>query len=306
MAPPAFADTTLPDRPVRIVVGFTPGGGSDTAARIVAPRLSELWDQKVLIENRAGAGGRIASEFVAKARPDGTTLLFASPSLTIDAALYKDLPFDPIRSFAPISLVTEASFIIVVHPSLPVHSVSDLIALAKQEPGKLSAASGGPGSVLDLATRLFCNKAGVDIVSVAYQGAVGLTDVVAGRVQLSITGIPQTQAFIKSGQLRALAVTASHRSPVMPELPTVAESGLPGYVVAPWYGALAPAGVPPAILDKLNRDLTQVLTEPVIRDRFASQGLEAHGTTQTEFARMIASDIDTWRDVVRAANLTAD
>ena len=302
---PAWAEDSYPQKPVSLIVGFSPGGGSDTVARLVAARLTQLWGQQVVVENRAGAGGRIATEFVAKAKPDGYTLLVASASFAIDPALYAKLPFDPVHGFVPVSLIASAPYVLVLNPSVPAHSVAELIALAKKDPGKLNDASAGPGSTLDLAFRLFRSMAGVDIVEVSYQGANGIPDLVAGRVQLTFAGLPQTAAYVKSGQLRALAVTTPQRSGLAPELPTIAESGVPGYDVTSWYGALAPAGTPAAIVAKFNAAIDQILKEPELRQRFNAAGLDPRGGSTAEFAQLVDSEITKWKDVAQRAHLSA-
>ncbi len=303
---PARAQSPVPSKPIRFVVGFSAGGGTDTVARLIAARLSDLWHQSVVVENRAGAGGRIASELVAKAKPDGSTLLFVSASFAIDAALYKNLAFDPIGGFAPVTLAASAPYVLVVHPSVQAKSVAELVALAKAQPGKLNAASAGPGSTLDMAFRLFRSMSGTDIVEVNYQGANAIPDLISGRVQMTIAALPQTAAFIKSGQLRALGITTAKRSAQTPDLPTIGESGVPGYDVTSWYGALMPAGTPPALVAAFNKTINDVLTEPETAARFAAAGLEPRGSTPEDFAHTLASEIATWKQIAQAANLSAE
>lgn len=303
LSAPAWAKPAYPDKPISFIVGFSPGGGSDTVARLTAERLSTVFGQSVVVENRAGAGGRIASEFVAKSRPDGYTILIASASFAIDPALYKHLPFDPIHGFEPVSLIASAPYVLAVNPSVPAHSVAELIALAKQEPGKLNDASAGPGSALDLAFRLFRSMAGVNVVEVSYQGANGIPDLVAGRVQMTFAGLPQTAAYIKSGKLRALAVTTPQRSALAPDLPTIAET-LPGYAVTSWYGALAPAGTPPAVVNALGRAIASIMKEPAVRQRFTTTGLEPDGSNPAAFSQTITSEIAKWKKIAREAHLT--
>lgn len=303
---PARADSPAPGKPIRFVVGFSAGGGTDTVARLLAARLSELWNQSVVVENRAGAGGRIASEVVAKAKPDGATLLFVSASFAIDAALYKKLAFDPIGGFVPVTMAASAPYVLVVHPSVPAKTVAELVAYAKANPGKLNAASAGPGSTLDMAFRLFRSMSGADIVEVNYQGANAIPDLISGRVQMTIAALPQTAAFIKSGQLRALGLTTGKRSVQAPDLPTIGESGVPGYDVTSWYGALMPAGTPPALVAGYNQAINQVLKEPETAARFAAAGLEPHGSTSEEFGKTLASEIATWKQIAQSANLSAE
>jgi tripartite-type tricarboxylate transporter receptor subunit TctC len=302
----ARAQSPVPGKPIRFVVGFSPGGGTDTVARLLAAKLSDQWHQSVVVENRAGAGGRIASELVAKAKPDGSTLLFVSASFAIDAALYKNLAFDPIAGFAPVSMAAAAPYVLAIHPSVPAKTVAELVALAKAKPGTLNAASAGPGSTLDMAFRLFRSMSRTDIVEVNYQGANAIPDLIAGRVQMTIAALPQTAAFIKSGQLRALAVTTGQRSAQAPDLPTIAESGVPGYDVTSWYGALMPAGTPPALVAGFNKAITEALADTDTAARFTASGLEPRSSTPQDFARTLASEIATWKQIAQAANLSAE
>jgi tripartite-type tricarboxylate transporter receptor subunit TctC len=302
----AQAPVDYPTKPVRLVVGFSAGGGTDTVARLIAARLTEMWGQTFVVDNRTGAGGRIASEVVAKARPDGTTVLFASASFAIDAAMYHNLAFDPIAGFKPVTMVASAPYVLVVNPAVPATSVAELIALAKRQPGTLNEASAGPGSTLDMAFRLFRSMAGVDIVEVNYQGANGIPDLVAGRVQMTIAALPQLAAYIRSGQLRALAVTTAKRSSLAPDLPTIAESGLPGYDVTPWYGVLVPGRTPDEIVAKLQAGIAAVLAEPETRARFAAAGMEPLGSTPDAFAQTLKTEIGQWTSIAAAAKLSSD
>ena len=306
LAGTAAAQEAWPSKPVRVLVGFTPGGGSDTVARILAARLTDTLGQNFVVENRPGAGGQIASELVSKAKPDGSTILVVSSSFAISPALRRHLPFDTIKSFTPVAWATSAPFIVVVHPSVQADSLPALIALAKKEPGTLSAASTAPGSTVDMTLRLFKSMAGVDIVAVAYQGPDGIPDLVAGRIQMTITGLVETSAQTKAGQLRALAVTTAQRSSLAPDLPTVAESGVPGFSVTAWYGVLVPAGTPDAIVTKLNASINAILAEPETKARFMASGMEPHGGTPAEFAHQIESEIAQWTKVSDAAHLRVD
>jgi tripartite-type tricarboxylate transporter receptor subunit TctC len=302
----AAADAPYPVKPIRFIVGFTPGGTSDVVARLIAAKLGETWPQPLVVDNRPGAGGNLAIELVAKAAPDGYTILCASASFSIIPSLNRELSYNPIRDFAPITLATSAPYLLVLHPAVPAQSVKELIALAKAQPGKLNYASAGAGSTLHLAGELFKSLAGVDIVHVPYKGATGITDLIAGAVQLSFAGLPQTLPHVKAGRLKALAVTTLRRSTVVPELPTIAEAGVPGYEVDPWYGVTGPAGTPRAIIAQLNAAIGRALATPDIREKFMLQGLEPRASTPEEFSNLIRGEIAKWSKVVRDAGIRAD
>lgn len=294
-----------PTRPVKVVVGFAPGGGTDTVARFVAEALGKLWKQSVVVENRPGAGGQIAEGYAAKANGDGYTLLADSASLTINPALRKSLPYK-MSDFVPISLMSSSPYVLVINPQVQAKSVKELIALAKQKPGELSYASAGVGSSLHLAGELFKSLAGVDIVHVPYQGADGITDLISGRVQMAFAGLPQALPQIKAGKLVALGVSTPTRSPLLPDVPTIAEAGVPGFEVISWYGLLAPAKTPKPIVDKISADVATVLKDKDIKDRFLALGLEPVGTSSDEFAGHIKSEVEKWDGVVKKAGITAD
>ncbi|MGE5526651.1 MAG: tripartite tricarboxylate transporter substrate binding protein, partial [Rhodospirillaceae bacterium] len=283
-----------PTKPLRFVVGFAPGGGTDTVARILAQKLGEAFGQSVVVDNRAGAGGNIANALVATAPADGYTILFVSASFAIHPSLYRKLPYDPAKDFTPVSLASSSPYLLALHPSVPVRSVRDLIAFAKSQPGKLNYASAGAGSTLHLAAELFKSMAGVDIVHVPYKGANGITDLIAGAVQLTFAGLPQTLPHVKAGRLHGLAVTTSQRAAAIPELPTIAEAGVPGYEVDSWYGVLEPAGTLPARVEKLSGAIRSALREPDVKAKFAAQGLEPRGTSPGDFGAYIAREMPKW------------
>ncbi len=296
---------SYPTGSIRLLVAFTPGGPSDVLARIVGERMSLRLGQPVVIENRPGAGGNVAAEIVANAPADGYTLLNANNSiLATNAALYRHLPFDPLRDFAPISLIGSQPNILVVHPSLPVHSVADLVALAKAEPGKLNYGSSGNGTAAHLAAELFRLRAGIDIVHVAYRGAApALTDLTSGRLQLMFATSASVLQFIESGTLRAVAVTTAERSAAVPDLPTVAESGFPDFEATTWHGLVAPAKTSPAVVEKLNQTVVAVLRETDIRQRLAGLGVEIVGDSPAEFGAYIRSESAKWAAVVKSAGI---
>jgi tripartite-type tricarboxylate transporter receptor subunit TctC len=296
-----------PARPVRLLVPSTPGGSVDTLARSIGTRLSDKWGQQVVIDNRSGAGGVIAAETTAKAIPDGYTLLMCTvSSCATNVSLHKSLPYDPVRDFAPVSLVATQNLMLVVHPSVPVSSVKDLVAAAKASPGKFSFASAGSGTGSHLSGELLKVLAGIDLLHVPYKGiAPGLLDVIGGQVSMAFPSIISGTPQWKSGKVRALAVTGSKRSPVAPELPTMMEAGVKGYESATWYGVLAPAKTPPAIVKKLNAEIVAVLKQPEVRDRIAKDGAEPVGSTPEEFGAYMRSEIAKWGKVIRAAKITS-
>ena len=297
-----------PDKPVRFVVGFTPGGPSDIVARLIGHKLGELWSQQVVIDNRPGAGGNIAAEIVARSPGDGYTLLLGNNSiLATNAALYSKLAYDPVKDFAPVILVASQPNILVVHPSLPVKSVKELIALAKAKPGQLNYASSGSGAAAHLSGELFKAMAYVDMVHIPYKGAApALNDVLAGQDQLMFATSLSVMPHVKSGRLRALAVTTPKRMSAMPELPTVAEAGVPGFEATTWHGMVVAASTPPALVARLNADTAKVLQLPDVRERFAVLGAEIIGGTPQEFAAYIKKEIPKWTKVVRDSGARAN
>jgi tripartite-type tricarboxylate transporter receptor subunit TctC len=302
----AFAQP-YPGRAVRIVVPFAAGGGVDVVARLMAPRLTEIWGQQVLIDNRGGGGSVIGTEAVARSAPDGHTLLLTAPPFTTNAALLPRLPYDPYSDFTPVTLAAVAPLILVVHPSLPARSVKDLTAIARARPGQLVYGSSGNGGPQHLAAELFKSMAGVDIVHVPYKGAGPATvDLVGGQVQVGFSAILTVGTFVKAGRLRALAVTGAQRSPILPELPTVAETGFPGYETTSWYGLFTRGGTPAPVIAKLNADVSRALQGPDIRERLATEGATVVAGTSAEFADFIRAEIGRVRKLSSVAVIRLD
>jgi tripartite-type tricarboxylate transporter receptor subunit TctC len=291
----------FPTKPVRFVVGFTPGGPSDILARALGQKLAERWSQQVVVDNRPGAGGNLAAEAAAKSAPDGHTWLLGNNSiLATNQSLYRSLPYDPVKDFAPVALVAIQPNILVVHPSLPVSSVEELIQFSKANPGKLNYASSGSGAAAHLAGELFKAMAGVDLVHVPYKGAQpALTDVIAGQVQMMFATSASVIPYIKAGRLRALAVTTAQRSASVPELPTVAEAGVPGFEATTWHGVVVPAATPVAVVTRLNEEINSALSEKDLKDRLASLGAEVSTGTPRQFADYIARETPKWAKVVK-------
>jgi tripartite-type tricarboxylate transporter receptor subunit TctC len=282
-----------PGKPVRLIVPFAAGGGNDTVARAIAQQLSAGLGQQVYVENRAGAGGVVGAELAAKAPADGYTLFLGGVgSHAVNPKLHANLPYDPIRDFAPITLIASAPSVLVVHPSVPAGTLKEFTALAKARPGKFNYASNGNGSSAQLAAVMYESMAGVEMVHVPYKGlAPALADLLSGEVQLMFSSMVAIIPHIKAGRLRALAVTGRKRSPLLPEVPTIAESGLPGYEAGSWYGILAPAGTPRDIVMKLNAETVKALKQPEVRERLANEGAEAIGGTPEEFAAHIRAEL---------------
>ncbi len=297
-----------PSKPIRLIVPFPVGGGVDGVARIAFARVSESLGQQTVIDNRSGSGGVIAAETAARAAPDGYTLFFGTTATqAITPHYYKKLPYDPLKDFAPINLIAGAGYILVVHPSVPAHSVKEFIALAKAKPGALNYSSSGNGSVLHLTTEMFRGMAGINIVHVPYKGAApALTDLLSGQVQLTFNPASVMLPHIRSQRVRALGVTSAKRTPLMPELPTIAESGMPGYEASGWYAVLAPAGTPQPIIARLHRELQNALSERDVKERFAATGVEPIGMTPEQFAAYMREEHVKWGKVVRAAGVKVD
>lgn len=296
-----------PGRPVRLVVPFAPGGTNDVIGRIIADKLSERLGQPFVVDNRAGANMVVGSEIVARAGPDGHTLLIVAAGFAINPSLRKQLPYDTGRDFAPIGLVVGAPYLMVVHPSVPAKTVNEFVAWVKSRPGKVNYASVGAGSPPHLAAELLKITAGIDMQHIPYKGGGAvLPDLMAGRVSMFFGSISTLGPHVQTGKIRAVAVTTVKRSPAMPEVPTVIESGLAGYEVNGWYGLLAPGKTPRAILARLNAELRQVLTDPETRGRFLKIGMDPAPGTAEEFAALIKSEIAKWAKVVRAAGITPE
>jgi len=306
MVPDALAQT-YPAKPIHIVISLGPGGGVDTISRIVGQKLTERWGQQVIMENRPGAGGAVGSELVAKAPPDGYTLLTASISYAVIPASHKNLPYDPIRDLTPVAVLVNSSNILAVHPSLPVKSVKELIALAKAHPGELTYASSGSGGAANLALEMFKLATGTDIVHVPYKGtAPGIIDLIAGRVSMTASAVVSTMPYARQGKLRALATVGAKRTSAAPELPTVAEAGVPGYAVDVWFAMFAPAAVPKEVLAQLNGELIKILYAPEMKERLAPLGLESAAEPLDKTNAYMKSEIAKWARVVKAANITAE
>ncbi len=301
------AAEAFPTRPVRMIIPFPPGGGTDIMGRIVAQRLTDALSMQVVVDNRGGAAGLIGTEMAARANPDGHTVMIGSVStICINPSLHKNLTFDPGKDLAPISLVASTPSVLVVGASLPVRSVKELIALAKSQPGKLTYATPGSGSSSHLGTELFKQAAGVDFLHVPYKGTgPAITDVVNGQVTLFISNMPSVLPMVKAGRLRPLAVTSLQRSTLAPELPTISESGIKDFELIVWYGLLAPKGTSSSVLTRLNQEVRKMETMQDIKDRLASQGAEVLTSTQEEFARRIASDRAKWERAVKLSGATA-
>ncbi len=296
-----------PSRPVRLVVPYPPGGPTDIVARVVAQRLQTQTGQPFIVDNRAGAGGNTGAEAVARSAPDGYTLLVATTAHAINPALFKNLTYSFARDFAPISQLTSGPLVVAVTPTLPVKTVAELIALAKSRPGELNYASSGNGQSTHLAGELFNAMAGTRMRHVPYKGsAPALADTIAGQVHLTFDTMLSAMPHVKADKLRALAVTSPRRSPAAPDLPTVAESGLPGYEVIAWNGLLAPAGTPRDVIARLNDEVRQALQQPDIQERFLAQGFGAAYSTPEAFAGFIAAEIEKWARVVKASGASIE
>ena len=297
---------TYPSRPIRIVVGFPPGGGNDIIARMIGSKMQEAWSQPVVIDNRPGANSIIAAEFVAKSAPDGYTLLVnATGGMSVNPVLYTKLPYDPLRDFVPISMVGVFPLVLVVHPSVPVSSVHELIAYAKANPGKLNYSAGSTG--FQVATEMFKQMTDTDIKHIPYKGsAASITAVIAGDVQMTIVDTPPLVAQIKAGKVKALAVTSAKRAASMAELPTIAESGVPGYEMVLWVGVFAPAGTPREVVSKLNAEVVRIIRLPDIGEKLGGIGVDPLGNTSEQTAEWIRREIARYGPVVKAANIRAD
>jgi tripartite-type tricarboxylate transporter receptor subunit TctC len=306
-APAPAAAQDYPSRPITLIVPYAAGGGNDVMARTAAERMSKTLGQQIVVENRAGAGGSIATRQVAKADPDGYTLgLGGTGTLAIDPTLYGNVGYDPRKDFAPVGLIATSALVVCVHPSLPVRSIPDLIALAKREPGKLNYASAGTGSGIHLATEYFAAMAGIKLSHIPYKGSSpALTDLVGGHVAIYFSSLPPAVGLLKEGKVRALAVTSAKRSAVFPDLPTVAEAALPGYEAVLHYGVVAPAGTPQAIIDKLGGALRAAVMSDELKSRLAQDGAEPLPSTPEEYAADIDREERKWSALIKSAGLKA-
>lgn len=301
------AAQSYPSRPIRLIAPSSPGSGVDIVARIVGQKLSENLKQQVVIDNRAGAGANLGAEIAAKATPDGYTLFMGTPAHAINTSLYRRLNYDIVKDFSPISLVTSGQYVLVVHPSLPARNVKELIALARARPGQLNYASAGNGNATHLAAELFKSLTKLNVVHVPYKGTgPALTDLIGGQVQLMFANLTAGLPHIKSGKLRALAATGTTRSPAAPDIPTMIESGVPGYTVTSWYGVLAPAATSQEIINRLNGEIARVMRSPDMKNRLAGEGAEPVSSTPAEFAAFIKTEIAKWGKVIRGAGISIE
>jgi tripartite-type tricarboxylate transporter receptor subunit TctC len=297
---------TYPAKPVRIVAPFAPGGGTDFIARLIAQKLTERLGQQVIVENKPGAGGNLGAEFAVKSPPDGYTLLLIAGSYTVNPSIYK-LSFDPVNDISPIVQLSQGPFVVAVHPSVPAKTLKELIDYARKEPDKLSYASAGAGSITHLASELFLDMAKIKVVHVPYKGTgPALNDTIAGNTQLIFGSVATSLQFIKSGRLRGLAVTTPQRIAAAPELPTVAEAGVPGYQVVLWHGLVGPKGLPAAVVERVNQAANDTLKSKDVADLLATDGVAPAGGTPEQFRAVIKSDIERWSGVVKQANIKAD
>jgi len=301
------AAQNYPSRPLRLIVGFAPGGGVDINARMLAPKLSEYLGQQVVVENVPGAGTNIANERVAKSADDGYTLLINTAAVAINMSLYRNLPFDTLRDFAPVSVFSQSPNVLVVNAKLAAQNVRELVAMARSAPGKLNYSSAGVGTTQHLAAELFKLRTGTFIVHIPYKGTAPLmTALIAGEVDLSFANIPSLQGHLKSGRLRALAATAARRDPQLPEVPTMKEAGVEGVEVVVWYGVLAPAGTPREIVQKLSEGVQRATRDADVRKRMVEQGAEPVGSTPEEFSKLLREEVARWAEVVKISGARAD
>ncbi|MBI3917168.1 MAG: tripartite tricarboxylate transporter substrate binding protein [Betaproteobacteria bacterium] len=304
LAGSAAAQQVYPSKPVRLVLPFAPGGGTDITGRLLARKLSDLWDVPVVVDNRPGAGSTVGTAIAAKAAPDGYTMGVTSMSHAINATLYRTLPYDTIKDFEPIILTVRVPNVLVVHPGVPAKSVKDLVALAKSQPGRLRFSSSGVGGVSHLAAEVFRAAAGIELLHVPYRGAgPAMTALVGSEAQLMMATMPVLLPQMKANRVRPLAISSLTRSPLVPALPTIAESGYPGFQTDSWYGLLAPAGTPPDIVRQVNADATRALDSADLKAALAQQGAQPAGGTPEEFLRFIQAEIVKWRKAITAAKV---
>jgi tripartite-type tricarboxylate transporter receptor subunit TctC len=303
----ADAPSPWPTRPVRAIVPFPAGSGTDLLARFVGGKLTERVGQQIVIDNRAGANGIIAAEAAARAAPDGYTLMFMSVSHTMNAGVYARLPFDPVKSFTPVTMLASGPLVLVANPAFPAGSVKGLIDLARAKPGSITYAISGTGGINHFAGALFARTAGVQLVNVAYKGGPqALTDVIAGQVQIMIGTLAVAQPHIRSGRLKALGVSTAKRTPLLPEVPTIAEAGAAGYEISIWWGLLAPAGLPPRIVARLNSEIAGILGQPEAVKRLEADAATPAPVDSAAFARVLGSEVERWRRVAREADIKAE
>jgi tripartite-type tricarboxylate transporter receptor subunit TctC len=304
----APAAATYPDKPVRLIMPYPAGGSIDTAGRAVAQKLADTFGQQFVIDNRTGSGGTIGTETAARAAPDGYTLVIGGTgTLALSPHLQRNLPYDSLRDFAPVTMLIASPYVVVVHPSVAATSIRELVALAKARPGQINYASGGNGSAPHFAAEMFNTAAGVKLTQIPYKGSTpAVIDLIGGQVQVMFTGIPSVLAYIKSNRVRVLAVTGKTRAAALPGVPTVIEAGVPGYEVSPWFGLLVPARTPPAIIATLHRETVKALRTPALIERFAVEGVDPVGDTPEHFAAYIREEIVKWGKVVKDTGMRAE
>ena len=301
---PAGAQAAYPDHPIRLVVPFAPGGSNDILARVLAEKLGGRLGQPIIVENRAGAGGTIGTDFVVKSPPDGYTLLFASTSITTNAASGKKLPYDLVKDLQPIGEVGAGPFVVVVSNDFKAKTLKELIDAARAKPGSISYGTAGIGGINHLGTELFASAAKIELVHVPYKGiGPAFTDLMGGRLQMALPTVSSAVAYIQSGKMRGLCVTGAQRSPLAPELPTCSEAGLPGFTLEVWWGILGPAKMPPATLKRLNEELNAVLTQPEVRDVLAREGATPKPGTPDEFGKLVPFELARWSKLIKDANI---
>jgi tripartite-type tricarboxylate transporter receptor subunit TctC len=298
----------FPTKPVKIIVAFPPGGGTDIVARLLAQRLGETWGQAVIVENRAGASGTVGTEAAARADPDGHTLFMATMgNMTANQHLYPKMTVDPLRAFAPITKVVDVHFVLLANPALPANGVRELVELAKKRPGEIPYSSSGPGGAPHLAMELFKRRAGIDLQHVPYKGSgPSMNDLIGGRVMLTMDSLVQSLPHIKAGRLKALAVLGPRRTALLPEVPTIAESGLPGYALTNWFGLLAPAATPKQVLVQLNGDVSRILKQEDLQKKIADLGADVVGNSAEEFGAAMRAESAQWAEVIKAAGIRVE
>jgi tripartite-type tricarboxylate transporter receptor subunit TctC len=302
-----LAQQSYPTRPVRIIVGFLPGSSQDMLARYMGSKLTERFGQQIVVDNRAGANGIIGADLAAKATPDGHTLLMMSTSHTMNAAVQPRLPFDPVKSFSPVAMLGAGPLVLVANPSVPASNVKALVELARAKPRMITYAAAGTGGINHFGGALFARTAGIELTHVPYKGGVpALTDVMSGQVQLMFGTMPLTLPQIRAGKVKALGITSTKRSPQLAEVPTIAEAGVPGYEISTWWGVLAPAAVPPAVVRILNSEMSGIITQPEAQQRLEAEGASPWPMPPAEFARVISTEIEKWRRVAREAHIKPD
>ena len=304
---PAAAQGVYPSKPIRIISIFPPGGGNDGICRAVAQKMTETMKQQIVVENRPGANGIIGTEIAARAAPDGYTFTLIPSGHAVNASLYKKLPFDSIKDFTPLSLAGSSPMVLAIHPSVPVKNVRELIAVAKARPGQLTYVSAGIGASGHLAGALFETMTNTKMVHIPYKGmSLAVSDLIGGQVSMSFGTSLSMVPHVRTGRLRALATTGAQRSPALPELPTVAESGVPGYEASLWYGFVGPAKMPPEIVQRLNAEIVAAINAPDVRERLNNQGVDARASTADEFGRLMVNDLERWAEVIRRAGVKAE